>query len=104
MKTIFITGATRGIGRETASLFAGRGWRVLGCGRDQHLIEETNTALGHPHQIFRMDVTNENEVRMGIETLMQVTDGKGPDVLLNNAGYQELGPVEDISKIGRAHV
>lgn len=103
MQSIFITGATRGIGRETALFFARRGWRVFGCGRDESLIAELNALAKKeniPCDIFRMDVTKQDEIERGIARLMEATDGKGIDVLVNNAGYQELCPVEDLSLDG----
>lgn len=100
MQTIFITGATRGIGRETALLFARRGWRVFGCGLDESMVNEVNE-IGRKEnvalEIFRMDVTRPDEIERGVARVMEATGGKGPDVLVNNAGYQELGPVEDLS-------
>lgn len=99
MPSVFITGVTRGIGRETALYFARRGWHVFGCGRDQALLEELrqlakNEAL--PLDVFAMDVTDASQVEAGISHLMHLTDGHGIDVLVNNAGYQELCPVEDL--------
>lgn len=103
MKSIFITGATRGIGRETALFFARRGWRVFGCGRDERLIAELNALAKKENiacDIFRMDVTKREEIEQGMARLMEATDGKGVDVLVNNAGYQELCPIEDLSMEG----
>lgn len=103
MKTIFITGATRGIGRETALLFARKGWRVFGCGRDAAKIDEVNAIAKKENlalEVFRMDVTKQDEIDRGMARLMEATNGNGPDVLVNNAGYQELCPVEDLSLDG----
>lgn len=103
MQTLFITGATRGIGRETALLFARRGWRVFGCGRDEQMIEEVNAVAKKENlalEVFRMDVTKSDEIDRGMARLMEATGGNGPDVLINNAGYQELCPVEDLSLDG----
>lgn len=103
MKSIFITGATRGIGRETALFFARRGWSVFGCGRNESLIDELNALAKKENiacDIFRMDVTKQDEIERGIARLMEATDGKGVDVLVNNAGYQELCPIEDLSMEG----
>lgn len=106
MKSIFITGATRGIGRETALFFARRGWRVFGCGRDLGLIAELNE-IGAKEKlaldIFRMDVTSSSEIETGVTHIMQATNGYGVDVLVNNAGYQELCPVEDLPLDGWRH-
>ncbi len=100
MQIIFITGATRGIGRETVLYFARRGWRVFGCGRNEEKIEEVN-ALAKKEKlsidIFRMDVTSATEIESGVRQIMEATDGYGVDVLVNNAGYQELCPIEDLS-------
>lgn len=99
MKTIFITGATRGIGRETALYFARRGWRVFGCGRDEQKIVEINELAKKENvalEVFRMDVTKPDEIDRGMARLMQATNNEGVDVLVNNAGYQELCPVEDL--------
>ncbi len=100
MNTIFITGATRGIGRETAFFFARKGWRVFGCGRDETKIVEVNTEakrLNLALEVFRMDVTKQDEIVRGVSRLLEATEGQGIDVLVNNAGYQELGPVEDLT-------
>src|SRR5271156_2616338 len=100
MKTVFITGTTRGIGRETALLFARSGWRVFGCGRDEQKIAEVNEIAKKENlalEVFRMDVTKQDEIDTGVARIMDATNGVGPDVLVNNAGYQELGPVEDLT-------
>lgn len=99
MKTVFITGATRGIGRETALLFARSGWRVFGCGRDEQKIVEVNDQARKENlalEVFRMDVTRPDEIDRGLARLFEATENLGPDVLVNNAGYQELGPSEDL--------
>jgi NAD(P)-dependent dehydrogenase (short-subunit alcohol dehydrogenase family) len=66
MKTIFITGGTRGIGRATALLCARRGWSVaLNYMRDAGAAQETEreaTAAGGNAVTLRGDVAAENDV------------------------------------------
>jgi 3-hydroxy acid dehydrogenase / malonic semialdehyde reductase len=87
-KTVFVTGASSGIGRATAIAFAGEGCRLLLCARGLGALEELRPTLissGSPAvHIFELDVQKRAEVEAAVEGL-PVEWGE-IDVLVNNAG------------------
>lgn len=86
MKTIFITGATSGIGKATAILLAKQKNRIILCGRNTIVLEELKTELSKETEVFTLsfDVRNSDEVFTAINSLPE--DWKNIDVLINNAG------------------
>ena len=54
MKTILITGATSGIGKTTAELFAKQGNRIIICGRRSEVLESLKTELSAFTEIFSL--------------------------------------------------
>jgi len=96
LKTIFITGATSGIGKATAVLLAQHKNRLIICGRNQNVLEELKTELSQQTEIFSLnfDVRNSDEVFSAINSLPE--DWKNIDVLINNAGNAHgLDPISD---------
>lgn len=85
-KTILITGATSGIGKSCAELFAKQGFRLIICGRRKEVLEQLKKDLSQLTEIFslKFDVRSENEVKQAIESLPD--DWKSVDILINNAG------------------
>ena len=99
-KTVFITGATSGIGRFTALHLAKRGYHVIGAGRREaelaKLVEEART-LGHKLDVVTIDVTSESSIAAAKAAVDRLTGGRGIDVLVNNAGFGLIGPMTEIS-------
>ncbi len=96
MKTIFITGATSGIGKATAILLANQNNRLIICGRNQAVLDELKTELSQQTEIFSLnfDVRNSEEVFSAIDSLPE--EWKNIDVLINNAGNAHgLDPISD---------
>jgi NAD(P)-dependent dehydrogenase (short-subunit alcohol dehydrogenase family) len=84
-KFAIITGATSGIGRRTAEIFASEGARIVTCGRRLPLGRALEEALGRDRCIFvEADVTREADVQRVIERC--VTEWGRVDCLFNNAG------------------
>jgi NADP-dependent 3-hydroxy acid dehydrogenase YdfG len=84
-KIAFITGATSGIGRSTAKLFAANGYDVIIAGRRAERLEELAAELNEVDVLqLSFDVRNRDEVDAAIKSL----EGKWKsiDVLVNNAG------------------
>jgi NAD(P)-dependent dehydrogenase (short-subunit alcohol dehydrogenase family) len=92
--TIFITGASSGIGRATARLFQERGWKVAVAVRDPAAVADL--AALERVRAYRLDVTEGPSVEAAIAAA--VADFGGVDVLVNNAGYAALGPFEAASE------
>ncbi len=90
-KVIFITGASSGMGKETAKSLIQQGHIVYAAARRIDQMSDLKTLGGHPVQ---MDVTNENDIQKVVDTIIK-ENGK-IDVLWNNAGYGLYGAVEDI--------
>ena len=92
-KTIFITGASRGIGRATAHYFHERGWNVVATMRSPDNAGE----LADMDRVLvaSLDVLDPDSIRQARD---QALERFGRiDVLLNNAGYGAYGPLEAFS-------
>jgi 3-hydroxy acid dehydrogenase/malonic semialdehyde reductase len=86
MKTAFITGATSGIGKATAELFAKNKIRLVICGRRKERLEELKTNLSKLTQVttLQIDVSKREEVKNAIASIPE--EFKKIDILINNAG------------------
>ncbi|GAB2585979.1 SDR family oxidoreductase [Spirosoma areae] len=91
-KTIFITGASSGLGKATALLFANKGWNVIATMRQPEKETELNQLPNI--SLLPLDVTNPEQVQAIVQ---QVIEGGGVDVVFNNAGYGLAGPLEGTS-------
>ena len=90
MKTVFITGASSGIGRETAKLFCNNGWNVIATMRKTETDIEINKKKNV--KILRCDVTNTESIKQSIK---EGIDYFGKiDLLINNAGFYTIGVLE----------
>lgn len=86
-KTVFITGATSGIGEATARLCAKEEYSLILCGRRKEKLEKLKKELARLVQsviILQFDVRNQKEIIEAINSLPQ--KGKEVDFLINNAG------------------
>lgn len=96
MKTIFITGATSGIGKATAEMFAKQGHRLIICGRRKEILENLQIQLSNITEVYSLifDVRNQQEVQNAINSLPE--EWKNIAVLVNNAGNAHgLEPISD---------
>ena len=95
-RTILITGAASGIGRETALLFAERGWRVAGYDVDAAALERLEKDLApHGGITGRLDVTDKAAFDAAVADFGESMGGR-LDLLHNNAGIGHSGWFEDV--------
>jgi NADP-dependent 3-hydroxy acid dehydrogenase YdfG len=89
MKTIFITGASSGLGKSTAILFQSKGWNVIATMRNP---EKENDLSGLKNvTLLPLDVCNVTQIE---STIKKAFDLVQIDVIFNNAGYGLVGPLE----------
>jgi NAD(P)-dependent dehydrogenase (short-subunit alcohol dehydrogenase family) len=93
-KTVLITGATAGIGKYTALYLHARGHHVIGTGRNEQALAELQT---HGVDALKLDVTSAASIETAQLEVERITGGRGIDVLVNNAGYGQIGPIEVLS-------
>ena len=85
-----ITGCSSGIGRATAAAAANAGHRVFATARRTESLGD----MGPRIEALPLDVTDEASIEGAVS---QVVARAGRiDVLVNNAGYGQMGTVEDI--------
>jgi NAD(P)-dependent dehydrogenase (short-subunit alcohol dehydrogenase family) len=95
-KAIFITGAASGMGRETAKLFAAKGWLVGASDVNDAGLKTLEQELGHDHCFVRkLDVTDKKDFDAALAEFTERTNGK-IDLMFNNAGIGESGWFEDV--------
>ncbi len=95
---ILVTGATAGIGRAAALELARAGHHVFATGRrTEALAALVREASGLKLEAMVLDVTNQASIEHAKAEIERRTDGHGVDVVVNNAGYGLVGPLEDIS-------
>ncbi|MCS3532981.1 SDR family oxidoreductase [Chryseobacterium sp. JUb7] len=91
-KTIFITGASSGLGKTTAKLFHSKGWKVIATVRNPE--KETELDQFENIKVFKLDVSKKEELE---NTVFEILKNYSVDVVLNNAGYGLIGPLEAFS-------
>jgi serine 3-dehydrogenase len=83
-KTLFITGATAGIGAASARRFAKGGWRVIGTGRRRERLDALAAELGEAFLPLEADVRDVAAMGSAVDALPEAF--RAVDLLLNNAG------------------
>ena len=91
-KTIFITGASSGLGKATAKLFQSKGWNVIATMRNPE--KETELTKLENVTVIKLDVTNLEQIQKAVNDAI---GNHSIDVVLNNAGYGLVGALEAIS-------
>jgi len=95
-KTWFITGTSRGFGREWTSAALRRGDRVAATARDPHTLDDLVAEHGDALEPIKLDVTDRDAV---FEAVRRAHERFGRlDIVVNNAGYGQFGMVEEISE------
>ena len=90
-KVILLTGASSGIGYQTAESLAKEGHVVYGAARR---TEKMETLKQFGVKSIYLDVTDEESIKSAIDTIIG-NEGR-IDVLINNAGYGSYGAIEDV--------
>jgi NAD(P)-dependent dehydrogenase (short-subunit alcohol dehydrogenase family) len=93
-KTVFITGAARGIGAETARQLRAKGARLALAGLEPELLEQRAAELGGDTAWFEADVTDHEGVQAAVAGAVERFGGI--DVVVANAGVATGGPVGHI--------
>ena len=92
--TVLITGATSGIGKELAELFAADGHRLVLAARSEYDLNQVKHELRTRHSahitIIPVDLANSDATLLLIDTLDR--ESIEIDVLVNNAGFGLYGP------------
>ena len=80
-KTAIVTGASYGIGRETAKVLANMGYEVIATARSLDLLEKLEIENKNI-KAYKLDITNDKEIKI-FESYLQ---DKNIEILINNAG------------------
>jgi NAD(P)-dependent dehydrogenase (short-subunit alcohol dehydrogenase family) len=96
MTTWFITGASKGFGREWAEAALERGDRVAATARDISTLDALVERHGDAVLPLRLDVTDREA---GIAAVQQAAERFGQlDVVVNNAGFGQFGAIEELTE------
>lgn len=99
VKYVLVTGASRGIGKSTALLFARNGYHVfLNCRKSIENLKDVQTQItdnGGTCSLVAGDIGNPDDVKKMFEEIHKTCDAL--DVLVNNAGISHIGLLSDMS-------
>jgi len=97
VKSVFITGAGSGMGREGAKLFHAKGWRVGAVDRNEDGLAELSRQLGTERLWTRVvDVTDKAALDGALADFCAGNADAGLDMMWNNAGIGQSGWFEDV--------
>jgi short-subunit dehydrogenase len=95
-KTIFITGASRGLGKIWLEAFLKRGDNVAAAVRNTDSLKELEAEFPENLLVLPLDVTNK---KASFESVAKAKSHFGViDVLINNAGYGHFGAIEELEE------
>jgi NAD(P)-dependent dehydrogenase (short-subunit alcohol dehydrogenase family) len=95
-KTWFITGTSRGFGREWTKAALERGDRVAGTARNPSTLDDLKTVHGDALLPLTLDVTNREAAFAAVKRAHEHFGRL--DIVVNNAGYGHFGMVEEITE------
>lgn len=95
-KVWFITGASRGFGRQFAEAALTRGDRVAATARNTDTLTDLQARYGDAILPLALEVTDRDSVNASVEEAVRVFGRL--DVVVNNAGYGLFGAVEELSE------
>jgi NAD(P)-dependent dehydrogenase (short-subunit alcohol dehydrogenase family) len=98
MKTVLITGTSKGIGLATTLAFARAGYKVLATMRNPDKADDLKKIIKTESldvRITKMDVDSDHSVQQCMNGLLY--EFKHIDVLVNNAGIERHGSIEEMS-------
>jgi NAD(P)-dependent dehydrogenase (short-subunit alcohol dehydrogenase family) len=88
-------GSSRGLGRAFTEAALNAGHRVVATARNSDHLTDIASKFGESVRTVSLDVTNETQAKYAVDAAMKALGGL--DVLVNNAGYGNVSPVEDTS-------
>lgn len=89
-QTVLVTGASSGMGKDFAQRLLREGYQVFVAARSVDKMQGLEEAGAIP---IRMDISKEEEIVAAVDLIREKTGGV--DVLINNAGFAQYGPVEE---------
>ncbi len=90
-----VTGSSRGLGRAFTEAALEAGHRVVATARNSEQLIDIAHKFGESVRTVSLDVTNEAQAKYAVDAAIETFGGL--DVLVNNAGYGNVCPVEDTS-------
>jgi NAD(P)-dependent dehydrogenase (short-subunit alcohol dehydrogenase family) len=95
-KVWFVTGSSRGLGRNFVEAALSRGDKVAATARNTGSLDELVTAYGDAVLPLELDVTDKAAV---FESVKRAKEYFGHlDVIVNNAGYAQIGAIEELTE------
>ena len=89
-ETVLVTGASSGMGKDIASRLLEEGYTVYAAARS---VGKMDDLAARGAIVLAMDITKNDQVEAAVNRILE--ERGGVDVLVNNAGYGQYGPVED---------
>ncbi len=93
-KVVVVTGASTGIGRATARMLKGLGWRVFPTARSR---TDLDLLRGEGFQPVELDLSDPDSVDYAAKEVLELSQGV-LGAVVNNAGYGQPGALEDLSR------
>jgi NAD(P)-dependent dehydrogenase (short-subunit alcohol dehydrogenase family) len=95
-KVWFVTGSSRGLGRNFVEAALSRGDKVAATARTTASLDELVAAYGEAVLPLELDVTDKTAV---FESVKRAREHFGRlDVIVNNAGYAQVGAIEELAE------
>jgi NAD(P)-dependent dehydrogenase (short-subunit alcohol dehydrogenase family) len=94
-KVWLVTGSASGLGRNIAEAVLASGDRLVATARDPHRLEDLVKKYGNQIRTAPLDVADEKAAQASVQLAME-TFGR-LDVVVNNAGYGDIAPFEQLS-------
>ncbi|MEU6720992.1 SDR family NAD(P)-dependent oxidoreductase [Nonomuraea sp. NPDC046802] len=95
-KIWFVTGSSRGLGRKFVEAALSRGDKVAATARSTQSLDELVAAYGDAVLPLELDVTDKAAV---VESVKRAQSHFGRlDVIVNNAGYAQMGAIEELTE------